>query len=125
MVDNPYKPNTEICLDGRPTCEDCRLQRFEMVKSAHFTICQKPWTCTEHLNPKNKALCEILHRHWFELRDEFERENGVDVSYRADLAKTRYKDSLGMCKRYGDSGYLPIPLTHQVVPDGDKSLRGN
>ena len=53
MVDNPYRPNTNICLDKTgKTCQDCRLQKIENVKSAHFTICQKPWTCTEHTNPK-------------------------------------------------------------------------
>lgn len=108
MVDNPYRPFTEICLDGQKTCQDCRLQVPEKVKSAHFTICQKPWTCTEHLNPKNKVLCEALHKKWFQLRDELETSTGVDKSYRIP---SRYKDSMGMCKRYGDSGYLPIPLT--------------
>jgi hypothetical protein len=110
MVDNPYRPNTNICLDKSKDCQDCRLQKFELVKSAHFTICQKPWTCTEHLNPKNKVLCEDLHKHWFMLRDELEVESGVDLSYRVPLQSTRYKNSMGMCKKYGDNGYLPIPL---------------
>ncbi len=74
MVDNPYHKNTLRCLDGNKTCEDCRLQVPEKVASAHFTICQKPWTCTDFVNPKNKVLCEVLHRQWFELRDELERE---------------------------------------------------
>lgn len=111
MVDNPYIPQTTTCLDGQPTCQDCRLQTFENVKSAHFTICQKPWTCTEHLNPKNKILCEILHTKWFELRDELERETKVDLSYRIPLKKTRFKNSLGMCSRYGAGAYISIPLT--------------
>ena len=111
MVDNPYRPFTEICLDGKPTCQDCRLQKFELVKSAHFTICQKPWTCTEHVNPKNKVLCEVLHAKWFELRDEFEKETKVDIIYRQ---KSRYEKSLGMCRRYGDKGYLPIPLKPSI-----------
>lgn len=109
MVDNPYKPHTEICLNGKQECQDCRLQKPELVKSAHFTICQKPWTCTEHLNPKNKVLCEVLHKKWFELRDEFEKETSVDTSYR--VMTTRFKNSQGMCKRYGDAGYIPIPIT--------------
>lgn len=118
MVDNPYRPGTELgnplvgkCLDGKPQCQDCRLQTFDKVKSAHFTICQKPWTCTEHLNPKNKRLCSILHEKWFRLRDELEKETGVDISYRTALDKTRYKESLGMCSRFGDGGYISIPLT--------------
>lgn len=110
MVDNPYRPETTSCLDGKPTCQDCRLQDSKLVKSAHFTICQKPWTCTEHVNPRNKVLCEELHVQWFNLRDELERETGVDISYR-QAEKSRYKGSQGMCRRYGDKGYLPIPLT--------------
>ena len=108
MVDNPYRPHTETCLDGKPTCQDCRLQDPDLVTSAHFTICQKPWTCTEHLNPKNKVLCQIFHDKWFALRDELEIEMGVDLSYRA--AKSRYENSKGMCKGFGDSRYIPIPL---------------
>ena len=109
MVDNPYRPNTKICLDKQPTCQDCRLQEPEKVKSAHFTICQKPWTCTKHTNPRNAVLCEIFHDKWFALRDELERSMHVDVSYRAE--NSRYKNSLGMCKGYGDKKYLPVPLT--------------
>lgn len=108
MVDNPYRPNTNICQDGHDTCEDCRLQKPENVASAHFTICQKPWTCTYHSNPKNKVLCEAFHKMWFQLRDEFERDLHIDTSYRA--RDTVFKDSLGMCKSYGDRNYLPIPL---------------
>ena len=108
MVDNPYRPNTMKCQDGHETCEDCRLQKPEMVSSAHFTICQKPWTCTYHSNPKNKDLCKVFHKKWFALRDEFEQELGVDTSYR--VKDTIFVDSLGMCKSYGDRNYRPIPL---------------
>ncbi len=108
MVDNPYYPNTSKCLDKQPTCQDCRLQKPELVKSAHFTICQKPWTCTQHLNPKNKVLCEIFHDKWFSLRNELELEMGVDVGYRKKGSK--YKNSMGMCSGYGDKKYIPIPL---------------
>lgn len=109
MVDNPYHAhNPGKCLDGNETCEDCRLQKIENVKSAHFTICQKPWTCTVHTNPRNKVLCEQLHNRWFEFRDELERETKVDLSYRK--LDTKFKHSLGMCRNYGDDKYLPIPL---------------
>lgn len=108
MVDNPYKPNTHICQDGKETCQDCRLQKPELVSSAHFTICQKPWTCTYHNNPRNMDLCKVLHEKWFELRDEFERELLIDTSYR--VPDTPFKASLGMCSGYGDRRYLPIPI---------------
>jgi hypothetical protein len=108
MVDNPYHKNTLTCLDGQETCEDCRLQVPEKVASAHFTICQKPWTCTDFVNPKNMVLCEALHKQWFQLRDELEVDEGLDTSYR--VTNGRNKGSLGMCKGYGDDKYLPIPL---------------
>lgn len=108
MVDNPYWPNTVRCQDGKPTCQDCRLQQPEMVSSAHFTICQKPWTCTKHTNLRNKDLCEVLHAKWFQLRHEYEVELGIDISYRA--IDSEYTASQGMCKGFRDSDYIQIPL---------------
>jgi hypothetical protein len=113
MVDNPYIPHRKVvaverCLDGQPTCQDCRLQVFEKVKCAHFTICQKPWTCNLNNNPKNSVLCEQFHDGWFALRDEFERETGLDLSYR--VSGSDYKNSKGMCKGYGHDKYLPVPI---------------
>lgn len=112
MVDNPYKPHTSECLDGKDTCQDCRLQSPDKVASAHFTICQKPWTCCEHLNPKNQVLCQQFHDKWFALRDELERDTQLDLSYRKNGG--RYKNSLGMCSGYGDSKYLPIPIQEKM-----------
>jgi len=108
MVDNPYQANTKICQDGQPTCQDCRLQTPEKVSSAHFTICQKPWTCTKHTNPRNKDLCQVLHARWFALRDEFEADLGIDKSYRAP--ETKFVASLGMCRSFSSHDYLPIPI---------------
>ena len=73
MVDNPYQKGTTRCLDHKATCQDCRIQDPEKVFSAHFTICQKPWTCVENNNPKNAELCQNFHDKWFILRDEFEK----------------------------------------------------
>ena len=108
MVDNPYVPGTTICLDRKTDCQDCRIQKPENVFSAHFTICQKPWTCCFHTNPKNAVLCELFHDKWFSLRNEFEMENNLNLSYREDLSK--YVNSMGMCTGYGEDKYLPIPI---------------
>lgn len=108
MVDNPYWPNTMKCINGNSTCQDCRLQDPVLVNSAHFTICQKPWTCSEHTNPRNKVLCQIFHDKWFQLRYEYEKELGLDTSYRK--INSRYANFFGMCKGYGDQNYLPIPI---------------
>lgn len=113
MVDNPYRPhaddNVKVCLDKtKKTCQDCRLQESELVSSAHFTICQKPWTCEDHVNRRNQRLCKALHEKWFSLRAEFEQEIGIDISYREK--QSRHTGSRGMCKRFGHGGYLPIPI---------------
>ena len=109
MVDNPYMVDTENCLDRKPTCQDCRVQKFEDVRSAHFTICQKPWSCTVHDNPKNEKLCSRFHNEWFKLRDEFEGEHKIDSSYRKKQSKN--VNSMGMCSGYGPDKYLPIPVS--------------
>ncbi len=113
MVDNPYLPykndnDKKVCLNGQTTCEDCRLQVPDKVKSAHFTICQKPWTCTRHENPRNMVLCAALSAEWFKLRAQFEEHLGLNPSYRANGGPLpKY---LGMCKTVGEQGYLPIPI---------------
>jgi hypothetical protein len=49
---------------------ECLVQTLEQIKSAHFTICQKPWNCLKkwHAN----ELCRQLHNQWFALRKEAE-----------------------------------------------------
>ena len=118
MVDNPYWPKTTRCLDGNKTCQDCRLQEMQRVATAHFTICQKPWTCSFHNNPKNSVLCTQLHDQWFQIRDDFEKSLQIDPSYR--IKRSRYKNSLGMCGGYGDKKYIPIP-THKAIVPGKKA----
>lgn len=114
MVDNPYEVDTTVCLDGKLTCQDCRLQEFDKVLSAHFTLCQKPWTCCRHRNPKNTVLCEQFHDKWFELRDEFEKINKIDPSYREK--NSEYVNSKGMCRDYdGEFDYIPIPLPSSLT----------
>jgi len=117
MVDNPYHPKKEgVCLDKKPTCEDCRQQKIENVASAHFTICQKPWNCNSHVNPRNSRLCTLLHNKWFELRDEFERQQQMDLSYRTGSDKPNTPEKfLGMCKGWGSNKYLPIPVDKLTI----------
>ena len=55
-------------------CEEVPLTR---VKTAHFTICQKPWTCYGGFINK---LCTALHEEWFRLRTEAERFYGVETT---------------------------------------------
>lgn len=115
MADNPYRPNTLECLDKKPTCQDCRLQDPELVKSAHFTICQKPWTCTGFDNPKNDVPCKAMHTKWFALRDEFERAVGISPAYRVAGPGHIQSVTQGMCKAFGERGYIPIPVRSASV----------
>lgn len=55
----------------------CEEIPFSQVKTAHFTICQKPWACYGGFINK---LCEALHKEWFRLRKEAERFYGVQVT---------------------------------------------
>ena len=64
---------------------------LENIKSAHFTVCQKPWNCEKNVQtPTRKKingkmtdiwvkneLCMELHRSWFELRREAENFYGL------------------------------------------------
>eukprot|EP00555_Chaetoceros_dichaeta_P010586 CAMPEP_0198257998 /NCGR_PEP_ID=MMETSP1447-20131203/7527_1 /TAXON_ID=420782 /ORGANISM="Chaetoceros dichaeta, Strain CCMP1751" /LENGTH=351 /DNA_ID=CAMNT_0043945015 /DNA_START=160 /DNA_END=1212 /DNA_ORIENTATION=+ len=50
MNDSPYKEKKNgenkgknFCIDGKSTCDDCRETDFSLIKSAHFTLCAKPW----------------------------------------------------------------------------------
>jgi hypothetical protein len=108
MADNPYRPNTLKCINGEATCQDCRVQDPELIKSAHFTICQKPWTCTIFDNPRNRIPCSAIHKKWFTLRDEYEKSLGISSNYR--VLDTSHVVSLGMCKSPGDRGYIPVPM---------------
>ena len=79
-----YEDNTPE--NGR--CKDCRVLPVDVVKTAHYTACKKPWECTlPHprvpRNPKEKhrlshltniTTCGLLFRKWFDLREEFEDE---------------------------------------------------
>ena len=46
MADNPseqQKDGTWKCRDGKDKCENCRDTEVSKIKSAHFTLCAKPW----------------------------------------------------------------------------------
>ena len=66
MVDDPIEAPS---VGGR----DCRATRLTEIKNAHFTLCQKPWTCRVPEDPADiQHLCSALHRRWFEIRAEVE-----------------------------------------------------
>lgn len=70
---------------------ECNLQKIEELKSAHFTVCQKPWGCWEHYfrtNNKENPLCYPLHQRWVQLRKEAEVFYGLVPSL--DQAQVKF-----------------------------------
>jgi hypothetical protein len=103
MVDDP-KTNKGVCRDGSPkgVCEDCREMDANLVYTAHFTACSKPWKCRVGFSKKQK-LCQALHTKWFEARKEFEVATGT---WNASVYNGRLYG--GFCTNGGDNGYLSI-----------------
>lgn len=78
------KPEDNTPENGR--CKDCRVLPVDIVKTAHYTACKKPWECSlphprkardknqehrlSHLT--NITTCGLLFRKWFDLRQDFE-----------------------------------------------------
>jgi len=87
--------------------DECQKTEISKIKTAHFTVCQKPWTCyTSHVN----ALCAQLHKEWFQLRREAESYYGIAPVQDACL------------NRYKKRGYLPMDLENAKLP-GNSILR--
>lgn len=53
---------------------ECNNQTLSELKSAHFTVCQKPWGCFMNIDTR---LCRSLHQEWFRLRLETEKFYGI------------------------------------------------
>lgn len=106
MADNPRTGRTVDnvvsgeCRDGTTDCKDCREIDVGEIKTAHFTLCQKPWHCTR-MNPDllQEGLCRNLQREWFKVRVDLEDKNGPG---RFDVDQF-----LGFCKEGGERGYIP------------------
>ena len=112
MRDNPKgkvkKTNEERCRDNRDTCEDCRETPVSKIKSAHFTICQKPWVCPHGLIMRD-AGCRELHQKWFDTRLSF--ENTFGLASQDNSTKGLLKDVFhGYCKGQGGRSYIPMKI---------------
>lgn len=101
------------CFSGEDICEDCRLRPIEDLKSAHFTICQKPWHCMSHdKDDIDHWLCHKIHHEWFNLRSELEENWG-----RNKTGPGKWKPQVfnGFCTSYGKKGYMKIS-EHPFLP---------
>mmetsp|Transcript_4309 Transcript_4309/g.6308 ORF Transcript_4309/g.6308 Transcript_4309/m.6308 type:complete len:520 (-) Transcript_4309:207-1766(-) len=79
MADNPRDKRTVNnvvsgkCRDGRNDCEDCRERDIQDVRTAHFTLCQKPWQCLPHKSDVlQQRLCRKLFGEWYKVRADLE-----------------------------------------------------
>ena len=125
---NPMKPNVtrkriiDRCIyNTMADTPECLTRSISEVKSAHFTICQKPWTCygwggggRPCTMPNCNPLCKALHEEWFRLRKEAEVYYGIPVTPNAcdGSGKTRYIPMAFSDARAGSSGsiiQLPVP----------------
>jgi len=107
MADNPRDKKTVNdvvsgnCRDGRDECEDCRDIDVTEISTAHFTLCQKPWSCLPHgQDMLQHRLCRKLHHEWFRVRADLEGKNG-EGQFQPD-------QFFGFCNHSGGRGYIPI-----------------
>lgn len=120
MCDNPRDEKTVNdvvhgkCRDGRDDCPDCRSRPLEDVRTAHFTLCQKPWWCLPHDADRiQDRLCRKLHGEWFRIRDEWERSRaegggGGVGSGEGTFQKEQFR---GWCKGRGKTSYVPVKVS--------------
>jgi hypothetical protein len=101
-------PNTTIypCMNGKETCDDCRLRPIRDIYFAHFTLCQKPWWCVHHAEgPIRTTLCNHLTAAWYQARSELERAWGRSAR---GPHSHRVEQFYGFCRNGLESGYTPI-----------------
>ena len=109
MADNPRDQRTVNdvvsgnCRDGRDDCEDCREIDVGEITTAHFTLCQKPWSCLPHNQDQlQHRLCRKLHHEWFRVRADLEGKSG-DGKFDPD-------QFFGFCNHSGGRGYISIKV---------------
>ena len=118
MCDNP-RVNPTVndvvsgqCRDGRDECEDCRSRPLLDVRTAHFTLCQKPWRCMPHSHDRiQDRLCRKLHGEWYRIRADMELMWGRDGGGEGNYQKDHFR---GFCKSASNSGYIPVTVPEDL-----------
>ena len=125
------------CRNGRgDSCEDCMVTDVDLIYSAHYAVCGKPWYCSststaEELNQKkdlgkpfkmreyavNRDHCLELVKRWHRMRNDLERALGIpDVK-----SLTSYKPEIfhGHCSGEGNQYYDHLPVDPHIYKQID------
>jgi hypothetical protein len=98
---------TGQCYTQEESCEDCRDRSVATIVATHFTVCQKPWTCTVHGRAGiDHRLCRALHHEWFRVRSDLEQSWGRS-GWGTGVWRER-EQFFGFCNTYGTKGYETI-----------------
>ena len=136
MVDSPIdngSPDKCRTLQPLEQCENCRNTNFSLIKTAHLTLCQKPWwcnACEKHpLKHRENSLggkeayplCNQMHREWFKTRYELEALwSSQDESYKNLTRVVAFPTiesevtTFGYCFQ-GRIGYIPMKFPQQTI----------
>lgn len=141
MVDNPFADEPGyggLCRTTQPVdqCEDCRLTNYSLIKTAHLTVCQKPWWCVGYKahTKEHKSvwlelhyLCMKMHHAWYKTRKELEFAwSSQDTEYRhitENVTKTLallYPEmikttTLGFCAGGGEKDYFRMEFPKKPI----------
>ncbi len=133
MADNPRDQRTVNnvvsgkCRDGRTDCEDCREREIEDIRTAHFTLCQKPWNCLPHKSDLlQQRLCRKLFAEWYKVRADLELSWEGKSLLKEEMRKGNGEKVVvgdgsfdsenfrGFCTTSGNKGYIPLKLPAHV-----------
>jgi hypothetical protein len=75
--------------------------------TVHFTLCQKPWTCTANAQDMiQQRLCRLMHHEWFRVRADLERMWGR--SGQGPSTTWEAEQFFGNCRHGGEKGYVAM-----------------
>jgi hypothetical protein len=127
MADNPRTEKTVqdvvhgACRTGQDDCLDCRTVPVAQVVTAHFTLCQKPWSCLAHSSGQiQHRLCRQLTHEWYRVRSELEQswQRGKGLGD-GDYDRGQF---YGFCIKSGAAGYIPIGKPYgKPVVEGEEA----
>lgn len=80
------KPLDPCEYNSMATTKVCRRVDFNLVKSIHYTVCQKPWECRQG---DNEICAKFLHAWWL-VRNDLEMSHGLSTTGRCCHARSKY-----------------------------------